>query len=213
MTNIVFISGQKGGSGKSTTSHLFCLGAILSGQPAAYVLTDPQRTPRAEGRPYGVIDARLPAMLAQVIQSSTATGNGWLCIDGGGNRQAFDEEMSTIAGLTIVPFGDTHESLEAAAKDLARLQNAYALPAAWPANKKAQEASQWLIEGLEKVHPGRVIMPPSVFVHSCNELLSETLDNPSTPVRSLARRIFDNVSELYERPKQKATRKKLAIAK
>ena len=103
MTNIIFIGGQKGGSGKSTTSHLFCLGAILCGQPAAYVLTDPQRTPKAEGRPYGVIDARLPETLAQVIQSSTASGNGWLCIDGGGNRQAFDEQMSTRYPRRIAP--------------------------------------------------------------------------------------------------------------
>ena len=207
MSNIIFISGQKGGSGKSTTSHLFCLGAILSGQPAAYVLTDPQRTPKTKGRPYGVIDARLPETLAQVIQSSAATENGWLCIDGGGNRQKFDEEMSTHAALTIVPFGDSQESLESAAKDLQRLHNAYALPAAWPTNKKAQDASQWLIDGLEKVHPGRVIRPPSLFVHSCNELLADTLDNPSTPVRSLARRVFEAVTELHDRP-QAVTKKR-----
>jgi hypothetical protein len=212
MTNIIFVGGQKGGSGKSTTSHLFCLGAILSGQPAAYVLTDPQRAPKAEGRPYGVIDARLPDTLAQVIASSTAAGNGWLCIDGGGNRQAFDEHMATIAVLTIVPFGDTEESLEAAARDLARLQNAYALPTAWPTNKKAQDASYWLIEGLERVHPGRVLLPPSLFVHSCNELLGTTLDNPSTAVRSLARRIFQSVSLLHDRQRDEENSSRLQIA-
>jgi hypothetical protein len=41
MSVSVYISGQKGGSTKSTTDHLLCLGSVLMNQPAAYVLTDP----------------------------------------------------------------------------------------------------------------------------------------------------------------------------
>src|SRR5579872_2096888 len=58
-TGIVFVGGGKGGVGKSATSHLACLGAILCNQPAAYVLTDPSRKMRGEGRPYGVLDGRM----------------------------------------------------------------------------------------------------------------------------------------------------------
>ncbi|WP_244221241.1 hypothetical protein [Paraburkholderia aromaticivorans] len=48
MSNIVYVGGQKGGTTKTTTSHLMCLGAILRKQPAAYVLTDPHRRIKAE---------------------------------------------------------------------------------------------------------------------------------------------------------------------
>jgi hypothetical protein len=48
-TKLVFFGGSKGGVGKSATSHLACLGAILCNQPAAYVLTDPDREIRDKG--------------------------------------------------------------------------------------------------------------------------------------------------------------------
>jgi len=48
--NVVFVGGTKGGVGKSATAHLACLGAILRNQPAAYVLTDPRRKIRGQGR-------------------------------------------------------------------------------------------------------------------------------------------------------------------
>ncbi len=197
MTKLVYFGGQKGGSGKTTSTHLFCLGSILCGQPAAYVLTDPHRSPKADGRPYGVIDGRNPQTLAQIIETSQAAGNGWLAIDGGGNRQAFDEEMSRLCGLCIIPFNDHEESLEAAAKDLGRLERAFALPTAWPANSKAQESSRRFIDALESAFPGHVIPTLSPFVHSVNELTGHSLGNPSTPVRSLARKVFEVVADLY----------------
>jgi DNA replication protein DnaC len=39
----VAVLGGKGGTTKTATSHLICLGAFLRGIPAAYALTDPMR--------------------------------------------------------------------------------------------------------------------------------------------------------------------------
>jgi hypothetical protein len=89
-TKLVYWGGSKGGVGKSTNAHLSCLGAILSGQPAAYVLTDPDREMRGKGRPYEVLDGRKPNDLASILKASRMTSGGWLIIDGGGNRPAFD---------------------------------------------------------------------------------------------------------------------------
>lgn len=202
MTDLVYFGGQKGGSGKTTTTHLFCLGSILAQQPAAYVLTDPHRSPRPRGRPYSVIDGRDPTTLAGIIHNSQAGGNGWLAIDGGGNRQAFDVEMASLCGLSIIPFNDTEESVEAAAKDLMRMERAFALPAAWPSNSKAQESSRRFIEALTVSFPGRVIQALSVSVHSTNELTGNELGNPLSPVRMLARRVYAIVTELHEQQGQ-----------
>ena len=67
-TKLVFFGGSKGGVGKSATSHLACLGAILCNQPAAYVLTDPDREIRDKGRPYDVLDGRQPKQLANILK-------------------------------------------------------------------------------------------------------------------------------------------------
>jgi hypothetical protein len=89
-TKLVFFGGSKGNVSKSATSHLACLGAIFCNQPAAYVLTDPDREIREKGRPYDVLDGRQPKQLANILSASQGTPDGWLIIDGGGNRPAFD---------------------------------------------------------------------------------------------------------------------------
>ena len=70
MTSSIYFGGVKGGSTKTTTTHLACLGAVLRNHPAAYVLTDPERNVRGEGRPYGVLDGRRPEKLAEILSAS-----------------------------------------------------------------------------------------------------------------------------------------------
>ncbi|MBJ2242847.1 hypothetical protein JFT59_24215 [Pseudomonas sp. MF6784] len=199
MSNLIFIGGQKGGSTKTTTAHLMCLGAILRGQPAAYVLTDPLRSLKTEGRPYGVMDGRDSNELAKIITASSNTKNGWLIVDGGGNRPELDKAISTQAQLTILPFRGSEEDLETISRDLAAMPNAVALPSAWPTNKHAQEAAQKFIDALEQVYPGRVITSPNYFVNSALELLGQSLDSPSTPVRNAARKAFSILAETFEK--------------
>ncbi|KAA0072630.1 hypothetical protein CIW54_28350 (plasmid) [Paraburkholderia sp. T12-10] len=198
MSNIVYVGGQKGGTTKTTTSHLMCLGAILRRQPAAYVLTDPHRRIKAEGRPYGVLDGRDGAGLAQIITASHNMGNGWLIVDGGGNRPAFDQAMAEQAHMTILPFRASEEDLEAVARDMAAMPDALALPSAWSTNKHAQEAAQRLIDGLNKAFPGRVIDTPVWFVNSTAELLGASLESPSTAVRNAARHTFGILTAAFE---------------
>jgi len=198
MSNIVYVGGQKGGTTKTTTSHLMCLGAILRKQPAAYVLTDPHRRIKAEGRPYGVLDGRDGTGLAQIITASHNMGNGWLIVDGGGNRPAFDQAMAEQAHLTILPFRASEEDLEAVARDMETMPDALALPSAWSTNKHAQDAARRLIEGLNKAFPGRVIDTPVWFVNSSAELLGASLESPSTAVRNAARHTFGILTAAFE---------------
>lgn len=201
---IVFFGGGKGGVGKSATSHGACLGAILRNQSAVYVLTDPKRRMRAEGRPYGVLDGREPQQLANILNASRNGLDGWTIIDGGGNRPAFDEEVAAAADLCILPFRASEEDLDTVADDLRRIPNAVAWPTAWPTNPYASRAAQFLVEGLVKAFPLRVINPPIPFVNSISELLSASLDSPSTPVRQLARKVFDVMAEEYDQRRPKA---------
>lgn len=198
-TKIVFFGGSKGGVGKSTTSHLACLGAILFNQAAAYVLTDPDRKIRNKGRPYEVLDGTDPKELAKILKASQSTSGGWLIIDGGGNRPAFDSAIAEEADLCIFSFRPSHEDLDTVADDMERISNALAWPTAWPTNLFAIPAAQSFINRLSKKFPSRVITKPIPFVNSASDLLAESLDSPSPPVRRLARRVFSVMEEQFER--------------
>ena len=198
MSKFVYVGGKKGGTTKTTSSHLLCLGAILRGQPAAYVLTDPTRQIKAEGRPYGVLDGRDPRKLAQIIEASRSTQNGWLIIDGGGNRPEFDSELNDAADLCLLPFRASEEDLDTVSQDLQLLPDSIAWPSAWPTNRGAEQAAQYFIDGLAKAFPLRIIKTPIYFVNSAAELLGASLESPLTPVRSAAKRAFDILAEAYD---------------
>jgi len=204
MSRSVYFGGQKGGSTKTSTSHLVCLGAILQKQPAAYVLTDPKRELKEAGRPYSVLDGRQPQELAKIIGAIDAHKNGWWIFDGGGNRPAFDAEMARQVDLVILPFRDSEEDIEAVTRDLHAYPHAVAWPCAWPTNDKAQHSAKHLIDALTLAFPLRVILPPLYFVNSAKELLGASLDNPSTPTRRAARRAFEIMADVFDSRSQHA---------
>ncbi len=204
MSYSVYFGGRKGGSTKTTTAHLICLGAILHKQPAAYVLTDPDRQLKDAGRPYSVLDGRQPTDLAKIIGAIDAHRNGWWIFDGGGNRPAFDAEVGRSVDLVILPFRDSEEDLEAVTLDLHTYSNAVAWPCAWPTNDKARRSAQHYIDALTMAFPARVMTPPLYFVNSAKELLGADLENPSTPTRSAARRAFEIVADIYAERVQQA---------
>lgn len=198
-TKRIFFAGSKGGVGKSATSHLACLGAILCNQAAAYVLTDPDREIRDHGRPYDVLDGRKPKDLANILSASESTSDGWLIIDGGGNRPAFDSEIAQEADLCILPYRPSHEDMDTVCRDMERIPNALAWPTAWPTNIFAIPSAQSFISRLSKKFPSRVITKPIPFVNSASDLLAESLDSPSPPVRRLARKVFMVMEQQFER--------------
>lgn len=207
---LVFFGGSKGGVGKSATSHLACLGAILCNQPAAYVLTDPDREIRDKGRPYEVLDGRQPKELANILNASRSTSEGWLIIDGGGNRPAFDTAIAEEVDLCIFPFRPSHEDMDTVSKDLDRISTALAWPTAWPTNIFAIPAAQGFINRLSKKYPSRVMTKPIPFVNSASDLLAESLDTPSPPVRRLARKVFSLMEEQYQRRSTKPNKRTAA---
>jgi hypothetical protein len=101
------------------------LGAILSKQPAAYVLTDPHRELKENGRPYNVMDGRQPQELAKILGAIDTYKNGWWIFDGGGNRPALDAEMAAQTDLVILPFRDSEEDVEAVTRDMHAYSNAF----------------------------------------------------------------------------------------
>ena len=98
----------------------------------------------------------------------------------------------------VIPFRASEEDIDTVARSLTAIPNAFAWPAAWPTNAFAINAAQYLLDGLAKAFPQRIIHPPIPFVNSISDLLTANLGTPSTAVRQTARKAFATLQEHFE---------------
>src|SRR5262249_9096916 len=124
--------------------------------------------------------------------------SGWLFIDGGGNRPAFDLKIYETVELTVIPFRASEEDIDTVAENLRAMPKAFAWPTAWPTNPFAISTAEYLIEGLGKAFPQRIMTRVIPFVNSISDLLTGTLGTPSSSVRQIARKAFETISDYYE---------------
>ena len=143
MSHTVVFAGDKGGSGKTTTSHALCHGLGLHGVRAIHVTTDPGRMVLSpKDRRYGTIDGRDVRQLAKVVDQLSGRADVVLVIDGGGGRPEVDRVLSKVADLTLIPFLHSEEDLRVAITDLERLPHAFGLPNRWPTQAWARTAAE-----------------------------------------------------------------------
>ncbi len=196
MAQKICILGHKGGTGKTTLSHMLCHGMALLGQRAVAVLTDAEREPLSkEGRRYVTVDARSDEALVRVIEKLDSI-DGWIgIIDGGANRIELDQHLAGYADLVLLPFRDSQEDVRAVIKDLERFPHAMAVPSQWPNNLWARRSADHLLaqqlDGLGE----RLLLPvstvsaskmlledpvptrlPTVLNNACRELARQVLE-------------------------------------
>jgi chromosome partitioning protein len=196
MADIICVIGNKGGTGKTTLSHMLCQGMGLLGQRSVCVLTDTHREPLAPaGRRYLVADARSREALAKVVDKIRSL-NAWMgVIDGGGNRTEMDRKLYSVADLVLLPFRDSHEDIRTVIRDLDMFPRAYAIPAQWPTNAWARESAEKTVAEMLAPYRDRILDP----VHSlaASKLLLQRQVPPSLPTplantcRAAARQVLD----------------------
>jgi hypothetical protein len=142
MASIIVIAGDKGGSGKTTTSHAICHGLALYGIPAFQISTDARREilPPENCR-YATLDGRDPKALGALVDKLNDMDRTVAVIDGGGGRPEVDAILSQVANLTILPIMQSQTDLRVARADLDRLDGAVGLPNRWPTSKWAREVA------------------------------------------------------------------------
>lgn len=143
MATIIGILGNKGGTGKTTLTHLVAHGLALAGHRVVAATTDAGREPLSkQHRRYLPVDARTPEALEKVA-AKLANVDGWYgVLDGGANRPQTDERLAALADLVLLPFRDSPEDLRVVLRDLERFPGAYALPSQWPTNVWQREAAE-----------------------------------------------------------------------
>ena len=194
MADIICVIGNKGGTGKTTLSHMLSQGLGRLGQRAVCVLTDTCREPLdPAGRSYLVADARSSEALAKVTQKIRSL-NAWMgVIDGGGNRTEMDRHLYGLADLVLLPFRDSHEDIRTVIRDLEMFPRAYAVPSQWPAWHR--DLADSTVKDMMAPYLDRILDP--VFAHTSTKLmlqkqipaqLPEALDNICLGV---ARQVLD----------------------
>lgn len=160
MAQIVCVLGNKGGTGKTTLSHMIAHGMGLLGKRVVCVLTDIERERLSkEGRKYLPFDAREPEVLGQVITTLNHVDEWFGVIDGGGNRSDMDSHLASLADLVILPFRDSHEDIRTVLRDLEWLPRAWALPFQWPTNAWSRDAANKSVEMFMGHYQDRILDP------------------------------------------------------
>ena len=170
MADIICVIGNKGGTGKTTLSHMLCQGLGLVGQRSVCVLTDTCREPLdPANRRYLTADARSREALAKVVDKIRSL-NSWLgVIDGGGNRSEMDRRLYGLADLVLLPFRDSHEDIRTVIRDLELFPRAYAVPMQWPTNSWQRETAEKTVSEFLAQYQDRILEP--LFALSASKLM------------------------------------------
>jgi len=204
MADIICVIGNKGGTGKTTLSHMLCQGMGLLGQRSVCVLTDTHREPLDPAdRRYLIADARSREALGKVVDKIRSL-KAWLgVIDGGGNRTEMDKRLYSMADLVLLPFRDSHEDIRTVIRDLEMFPRAYAIPTQWPTNAWQREAAEKAVTELLAPYRDR-ILDPVFSLSSSKILLQRQLANGlPTPLTNACRAVAHQVVDLLQLPLEK----------
>ncbi|MDP2808621.1 MAG: hypothetical protein Q8O34_00545 [Rhodocyclaceae bacterium] len=196
MADIICVIGNKGGTGKTTLSHMLCQGMGLLGQRSVCVLTDTHREPLdPANRRYLIADARSREALGKVVDKIRSL-KAWMgVIDGGGNRTEMDRKLYSLADLVLLPFRDSHEDIRTVVRDLELFPRAYAIPTQWPTNAWQREAAENTLREMLAPYRDRILEPVPVLSATKQLLQRQMPFSLPTPLanacRSTARQILD----------------------
>jgi hypothetical protein len=205
MADIICVIGNKGGTGKTTLSHMLCQGMGILGQRSVCVLTDSDREPLdPKGRRYLVADARKGDALAKVADKVRSLPAWMGVIDGGGNRTEMDRRLYGLADLVLLPFRDSHEDIRAVIRDLDLFPRAYAIPSQWPMLPWLREAADRMVAEHLDGYLDR-ILPPIPALAASKTLLERTLPATiPTPLTGACSEFARQVLDLLQIPVSEA---------
>ena len=201
MKRLICIIGNKGGTGKTSITHMLCQGFGLLGVRSAAVLTDITREPLPRGeRRYTPLDGRSPERLKKVVGLLEAMPDWIGVIDGGGNRPEMDQRFYEMSSLVLLPFRDSHEDIRTVRKDLDTFPRALGVPSQWPTNPWQQMAAERTLDDLMQDYRPRLLDP--VYALSASKLLLEAdiPHSPPTVLNNLCRNLARQVLTRLEPP-------------
>jgi len=203
MAQIVCILGNKGGTGKTTLSHMISHGMALLGKRVVCVLTDLERERLSkDGRRYLPFDAREPGNLSKVVATLNHVDDWFGVIDGGGNRPDIDSHLANQADLVLLPFRDSHEDMRTVLRDLEWMPRAWGLPSQWPTDEPARREAEASVSLLLGDYQHR-LLDPIPHLHATKLLLQNRIPRTlpwqlTNACLELAMQVFELLDVPYE---------------
>ena len=195
MTRTIVLAGDKGGSGKTTSSHAIAHGLAMFGIRAFHISTDARREILpAEHRRYATLDGREPRALGAILDRLDRVDGAVALIDGGGGRPDIDQVLAKAADLTILPFMQSQTDLRVVKDDMNRLPDAVGLPNRWPTQKWAREVADRELNQELEGYVGRLMSPvPEIngYVTLLRDSGAAQKINP--PCKQLALRVLERM--------------------
>ena len=199
MADIICVIGNKGGTGKTTLSHMLCQGMGLLGKRSVCVLTDTYRDPLdPAGRRYLTADARTREALAKVVDKIRSLKEWLGVIDGGGNRSEMDRRLYGLADLVLLPFRDSHEDIRTVIRDLELFPRAYAVPMQWPTNAWQREAAETSVNEFLAPFRDRILEPVWALSATKQLLQSQIPASLPSPLANACRGMAHQVLDLLQ---------------
>ena len=199
MAEIICVIGNKGGTGKTTLSHMLCQGLGLLGHRSACVLTDTSREPlNPEGRRYITADARTRESLTRVVDKLRSLDNWIGVIDGGGNRTEMDRKLYALSDIVLLPFRESHEDIRTVVRDLEMFPRAYAVPTQWPTNSWQRDNADRTVGRMMRPYSHRILNPVNALSASKLLLHKNLPEHLPTPVANACRAVARQVLEVLE---------------
>lgn len=199
MAEIICVIGNKGGTGKTTLSHMLCQGLGLLGHRCACVLTDTSREPlNPEGRRYITADARTRESLTRVVDKLRSLDNWIGVIDGGGNRTEVDRKLYAMSDIVLLPFRESHEDIRTVIRDLEMFPRAYAVPTQWPTNQWQRDNADRTVGRMMRPYSHRILNPVNALSASKLLLHKNVPDHLPTPVSNACRAVARQILEILE---------------
>lgn len=195
MAKVIVLAGDKGGSGKTTSSHAIAHGLAMHGVRAFHISTDPRREILPpEVRRYATLDGRDPSALGALLDRIAAMEEAVALIDGGGGRPDVDRVLAQAADLTILPFMQSQTDLRVVRADLDRLPDAVGLPNRWPTQRWAREVADKELAAELGGYMHR-LMSPMPEINGYVSLLRDAGAAPriNPPSRQLALRVLERM--------------------
>lgn len=180
MDRLICVIGNKGGTGKTSITHMLCHGLGLLGKRSIAVMTDNFREPVSRlGRLYTPLDGRSPEKLETIIAKLQTMPDWYGVIDGAANDAQMDKRLYEMSGIALLPFRDSHEDIRTVRNDLDNYPRATGLPSQWPTNPWQQMAAGRTLDELMQDYRPRLLDP--VYAVSSSKLLLHTQIPPELP--------------------------------
>lgn len=203
MDRLICVIGNKGGTGKTSITHMLCHGLGLLGRRSIAVLTDEARDPLSRGiRRYTPLDGRSPDRLDEIVAKLESRPKWIGVIDGGGNRPQHDRRFYEMSGLALLPFRESHEDIRTVRNDLDEFPKAYGIPSQWPTNPWQQMAAERTLDEMMQDYRPRLLDP--VYAVSASKLLLEDQIPPDLPtvLNNICRALAWQVLERLDLPEE-----------